>query len=82
MDERLVNVMKFDCKQIMDMMLVKRKIKLNELAKKLDCVPGNIVNKRKRNNMRIEDLAEIAAVLDFDMKIVFTDKITGEDMTF
>lgn len=74
--------MTFNCKQIMDMMLLRRKLKLNDLANRLDCVPGNIVNKRKRNNMRIGELEEIANALDFDMKIVFTDRETGEDISF
>ena len=74
--------MKFDCKQMIDIMMIKRKIKLNELADRLDCVPGNVVNKRSRNNLRISELLEIAEAMDFNMKIVLTDNKTGEDITF
>ena len=74
--------MKFDCKQITDVMLAKRKLRICDLAEKLGCVESNIMNKRRRNNMKIGDLLEIAEALDYDMKIVFTDRETGEDMSF
>lgn len=74
--------MKFDCKQITDELLARRQMRILDLAKELGCTPNNIMNKRRRNDMRIEELANIAQALDYDLKVVFKDKATGEEVIF
>ena len=50
-----------------------------QLAKLLNCGTANIYNKYKRNNFSLNEVEEIAEVLNCDVKITFIDKKTGKE---
>lgn len=60
------------------MLLVEREMTLTDLSKLLNKSLSAMSTKMKRDNFSEKDLMEIANVLDFDYKVVFTDKKTGE----
>ena len=61
--------------------LVKRgNISESELARRMGISPQNLHNKMKRDNFTETDLQEIAKALDLELKISFSDPITGESI--
>lgn len=74
--------MKFDCKNMMNVLLANRKMRISDLAEALGCVPSNLMNKRKRNDLRVGELLDMAEALDYEMKIVFIDRRSGGEFIF
>ena len=60
--------------------LHRRKITMDELAKRTGQSRQNLSNKMKRDNFTETDLAEIAAALDCNLSINFQMKDTGETL--
>jgi len=50
-----------------------------ELARRLNTSPGNFNQKMKRDNFAERELREIGDILGCDVKMVFTDRQTGEE---
>jgi len=51
-----------------------------EFARKIGQSPQNFHNKMKRDNFNEEDLTQMAAALNCDLKISFIDKTTNEEV--
>ncbi|MDR0897401.1 MAG: helix-turn-helix transcriptional regulator [Oscillospiraceae bacterium] len=52
----------------------------SELARRLGCSPQNLNNKLKRDNFTVNDLEEIARVLDCTFAASFVMNDTGEEI--
>jgi DNA-binding Xre family transcriptional regulator len=61
-------------------MLVKRQLSANDLAKLLNCTPTNIYNKFKRDNFSEKELSEISDKLNCDFVGRFKMRDTGEEI--
>lgn len=59
-------------------LLVKRHMKVKDLAEKLGSAPSNLSNKLTRDNFSEKELLEIANALDCNYDSTFTMKDTGE----
>ena len=55
-------------------MLAKENKNMSWLASKLNTSPQNLRNKMKRNNFRVNEMIEIAELLNYDLKIEFIKK--------
>jgi len=51
-----------------------------ELSRRLGTTPANLHNKMKRDNFAENELQKIGKVMCCDLKIVFVDKQTGEEI--
>lgn len=69
---------KMDGTKLIKVLLAKRGVNALELSKKLKCSSANIYNKFKRNNFSLNELEEIADVLDCNLIVEFEDKNTKE----
>lgn len=58
--------------------MLKRNIKLKDLALKLGTSQSNISDKLRRDNLSEKDLKSIADALDCNVETIFTIKDTGE----
>ena len=59
-------------------LLIKRKMTMQELAYKLDTSPQNLSNKISRDNFSEKELLTIARELGCNLDITFTISETGE----
>lgn len=57
-----------------NVLLARAKSNQTELAKVLGTTQGNLGNKLKRNNWRVNEVEEIAEKLGYEMKISFVKK--------
>ena len=55
-------------------MLAKENKNMSWLASKLNTSPQILRNKMKRNNFRVNEMIEIAELLNYDLKIEFIKK--------
>lgn len=60
--------------------MLKRNIKLKELAEALGTSQSNISDKLRRDNLNEKDVQKIAEVLNCDVNTLFTFKDTGEEI--
>lgn len=67
-----------DITEYIKLCLVKRKLSSRQLALKMDpdspTAAQNLNNKLKRNNFKIQEIEEIAELLDCELEVRFIDK--------
>ena len=61
------------------LLIKKGNLSITELARKLNTTPQNLSAKMKRDNFSVNELKQIAEVLDCDYKSNFIIKETGEE---
>ena len=62
------------------LLIKKGNLSITELARKLNTTPQNLSAKMKRDNFSVNELKQIAEVLDCDYKSNFIIKETGEEI--
>lgn len=72
--------MELDINEITRLLCVKRKITVAELSVKLGKSKQNLFNKLYRGDMKLSELRRIADMLEIDLDITFTDRLTGESI--
>lgn len=60
--------------------LIKKNMKLKELAEKLGYKPNNLSNKLKNDNFTEQEIKNIAKALGCDCYLTFIIKDTGEEI--
>lgn len=60
--------------------LIKRNMKVTDLARLLNCSPANLYNKMKRDNFSEKELREIGEALNCDLIVKFRMRDTGEEI--
>ena len=61
-------------------LLIKRDMRLKDLANKLGCSSGNLSNKFRRDDFSEKELLKIAEALNCDYESVFKLRDTGEQL--